>query len=68
MGFSHLLMAAVLGLHAPALFVLAPMMLAAGSFTLGLAPLAGSSFRRFSQIESGARRSPSCAFLFGRPS
>ena len=39
MSCSHLLMAALLALHAPALSVLAPMMLGAASFTLGLAPL-----------------------------
>jgi sugar porter (SP) family MFS transporter len=66
MGFSHLLMAAVLGLHAPALFVLAPMMLAAGSFTLGLAPL---SWIIVSEIFPNRVRSQAlaivCVFLFG---
>ncbi len=39
MAFSHLLMATLLAVHAPALTVLIPMMLGAGTFTLGLAPL-----------------------------
>jgi SP family xylose:H+ symportor-like MFS transporter len=66
MGFSHLLMAAVLGWHAPALLVLAPMMLAAGSFTLGLAPL---SWIIVSEIFPNRVRSQAlaivCVFLFG---
>ena len=66
MGFSHLLMAALLALHAPALTVLAPMMLAAGSFTLGLAPL---SWIIVSEIFPNRVRSQAlaivCVFLFG---
>jgi sugar porter (SP) family MFS transporter len=66
MGLSHLLMAAVLALHAPALSVLAPMMLAAGSFTLGLAPL---SWIIVSEIFPNRVRSQAlaivCVFLFG---
>jgi sugar porter (SP) family MFS transporter len=66
MGFSHLLMAALLASHAPALFVLVPMMLGAGSFTLGLAPL---SWIIVSEIFPNRVRSQAlaivCAFLFG---
>jgi sugar porter (SP) family MFS transporter len=66
MGFSHLLMAAVLALHAPALSVLAPMMLGAGTFTLGLAPL---SWIIVSEIFPNRVRSQAlaivCVFLFG---
>ncbi len=66
MGCSHVLMAAVLALHAPALSVLAPMMLAAGSFTLGLAPL---SWIIVSEIFPNRVRSQAlaivCVFLFG---
>jgi MFS family permease len=66
MGFSHLLMAALLALHAPALSVLAPMMLAAGTFTLGLAPL---SWIFVSEIFPNRVRSQAlaivCVFLFG---
>jgi sugar porter (SP) family MFS transporter len=66
MAFSHLLMAAVLALHAPALTVLAPMMLAAASFTLGLAPL---SWIVVSEIFPNRVRSQAlaivCVFLFG---
>ena len=66
MGVSHLLMAALLALHAPALTVLAPMMLAAGSFTLGLAPL---SWIIVSEIFPNRVRSQAlaivCVFLFG---
>jgi len=66
MGFSHLLMASLLALHAPALTVLAPMMLAAGSFTLGLAPL---SWIIVSEIFPNRVRSQAlaivCVFLFG---
>jgi len=66
MAFSHLLMASLLALHAPALTVLAPMMLAAGSFTLGLAPL---SWIIVSEIFPNRVRSQAlaivCVFLFG---
>jgi SP family xylose:H+ symportor-like MFS transporter len=66
MGFSHLLMAALLALHAPALSVLVPMMLGAGSFTLGLAPL---SWIIVSEIFPNRVRSQAlaivCVFLFG---
>ena len=66
MGFSHLLMASLLALHAPALTVLAPMMLGAGSFTLGLAPL---SWIIVSEIFPNRVRSQAlaivCVFLFG---
>jgi sugar porter (SP) family MFS transporter len=66
MGFSHLLMATLLALHAPALSVLAPMMLGAGSFTLGLAPL---SWIIVSEIFPNRVRSQAlaivCVFLFG---
>jgi len=66
MGFSHLLMAGVLALHAPALSVLVPMMLGAGTFTLGLAPL---SWIIVSEIFPNRVRSQAlaivCVFLFG---
>jgi len=66
MGLSHLLMATLLASHAPALFVLVPMMLGAGSFTLGLAPL---SWIIVSEIFPNRVRSQAlaivCAFLFG---
>jgi sugar porter (SP) family MFS transporter len=66
MGFSHLLMAALLALHAPGLSVLAPMMLGAGTFTLGLAPL---SWIIVSEIFPNRVRSQAlaivCVFLFG---
>jgi len=66
MGFSHLLMATLLAMHAPALSVLAPMMLGAGSFTLGLAPL---SWIIVSEIFPNQVRSQAlaivCVFLFG---
>jgi len=66
MAFSHLLMATLLALHAPALSVLAPMMLGAGTFTLGLAPL---SWIIVSEIFPNRVRSQAlaivCVFLFG---
>jgi sugar porter (SP) family MFS transporter len=66
MGISHLLMAALLALHAPALSVLVPMMLGAGSFTIGLAPL---SWIIVSEIFPNRVRSQAlaivCVFLFG---
>jgi len=66
MGLSHLLMATLLAVHAPALSVLVPMMLAAGSFTLGLAPL---SWIIVSEIFPNRVRSQAlaivCVFLFG---
>lgn len=66
MSCSHLLMAALLALHAPALSVLAPMMLGAASFTLGLAPL---SWIIVSEMFPNRVRSQglaiACAFLFG---
>ncbi len=66
MGFSHLLMATLLALHAPALTVLIPMMLGAGTFTLGLAPL---SWIIVSEIFPNQVRSYAlaivCVFLFG---
>jgi sugar porter (SP) family MFS transporter len=66
MGFSHLLMAALLALRAPGLSVLAPMMLGAGTFTLGLAPL---SWIIVSEIFPNRVRSQAlaivCVFLFG---
>jgi len=66
MGFSHLLMATLLGAHAPALTVLIPMMLGAGTFTVGLAPL---SWIIVSEIFPNRVRSAAlavvCVFLFG---
>lgn len=66
MGFSHLLMAALLAAHAPALTVLIPMMLGAGTFTVGLAPL---SWIIVAEIFPNRVRSPAlavvCVFLFG---
>ena len=66
MGFSHLLMATLLALHAPALSVLVPMMLGAATFTLGLAPL---SWIIVSEMLPNRVRSQGlaivCVFLFG---
>jgi len=66
MAVSHLLMAILLILHAPALTVLLPMMLGAGTFTLGLAPL---SWIIVSEILPNRIRSQglgiACVFLFG---
>jgi len=66
MSFSHLLMALLLAIHAPALTILIPMMLGAGTFTLGLAPL---SWIIVSEIFPNRVRSPAlaivCVFLFG---
>jgi sugar porter (SP) family MFS transporter len=66
MGFSHILMATLLALHAPGLAVLIPMMLGAGTFTLGLAPL---SWIIVSEIFPNRVRSQAlaivCVFLFG---
>jgi MFS family permease len=66
MAGSHLLMATLLALHAPALTVLIPMMLGAGTFTLGLAPL---SWIIVSEIFPNRVRSSAlavvCVFLFG---
>lgn len=69
MAFSHLLMATLLAVHAPALSVLIPMMLGAGTFTVGLAPL---SWIIVSEIFPNRVRSPAlavvCVFLFGSSS
>ncbi len=69
MAFSHLLMATLLAVHAPALTVLIPMMLGAGTFTVGLAPL---SWIIVSEIFPNRVRSPAlavvCVFLFGSSS
>ena len=69
MAFSHLLMATLLAVHAPALTVLLPMMLGAGTFTVGLAPL---SWIIVSEIFPNRVRSPAlavvCVFLFGSSS
>ena len=54
-------MSALLAVHAPAVSVVIPMMLGAGSFTFGLAPLVGSSFRRSSQIGCAVPHLPSFA-------
>lgn len=66
MAGSHLLMATLLAVHAPAITVLIPMMLGAGTFTLGLAPL---SWIIVSEIFPNRVRSPAlavvCVFLFG---
>ena len=66
MALSHVLMAALLALHAPPLSVLAPMMLAAFTFTLGLAPL---SWIIVAEIFPNRVRSQAlaivCVFLFG---
>jgi MFS family permease len=66
MAASHVLMAALLVLHAPALSVLLPMMVAAGTFTFGLAPL---SWIIVSEIFPNRVRSYAlaivCVFLFG---
>lgn len=66
MGASHLLMASLLALHAPAISLLAPMMCGAFAFTLGLAPL---SWIIVSEIFPNRVRSHAlaivCVFLFG---
>jgi sugar porter (SP) family MFS transporter len=66
MAASHLLMAALLAWHAPSLSVLIPMMLGAGTFTFGLAPL---SWIIVSEIFPNRVRSYAlaivCVFLFG---
>ncbi len=66
MAFSHLLMATLLAVHAPALTVLIPMMLGAGTFTLGLAPLSWIIVSEIFPNRVRSRRSPSSACsLFG---
>jgi sugar porter (SP) family MFS transporter len=66
MALSHLLMATLLALHAPALSVLAPMMLGAGTFTLGLAPLSWIIVSEiFPNRVRGAALGIVCVFLFG---
>jgi len=66
MACGHLLMAALLAVHAPALSVLVPMMVGAGTFTFGLAPL---SWIIVSEIFPNRVRSYAlaivCIFLFG---
>jgi sugar porter (SP) family MFS transporter len=66
MAASHLLMAALLTLHAPAISVLLPMMLAAGTFTFGLAPLSWIIVSEiFPNRVRGAALAIVCVFLFG---
>ncbi|MBS0373783.1 MAG: sugar porter family MFS transporter [Proteobacteria bacterium] len=66
MAGGHVLMAALLAAHAPALWVLVPMMIGAGTFTFGLAPL---SWIIVSEIFPNRVRSHAlaivCVFLFG---
>lgn len=66
MAFGHVLMTVLLATHAPALWVLAPMMIGAGAFTLGLAPL---SWIIVAEIFPNRVRSHAlaivCVFLFG---
>jgi MFS family permease len=66
MAGSHLLMAVLLALHAPGMSLLVPMMLGAGTFTFGLAPL---SWLIVSEIFPNRVRSAAlavvCVFLFG---
>lgn len=66
MAAGHVLMAVLLAAHAPALWVLAPMMIGAGTFTIGLAPL---SWIIVSEIFPNRVRSHAlaivCVFLFG---
>lgn len=66
MAGGHVLMFALLALHAPAVSVVLPMMLGAGSFTFGLAPL---SWIIVSEIFPNRVRSAAlaivCVFLFG---
>lgn len=66
MALGHVLMAFLLAVHAPALSVLAPMMICAGAFTIGLAPL---SWIIVSEIFPNRVRSHAlaivCIFLFG---
>jgi sugar porter (SP) family MFS transporter len=66
MAASHLLMAALLALRAPAVSVLAPMMLGAGSFTIGLAPLSWIIVSEiFPNRVRGYALAIVCVFLFG---
>jgi sugar porter (SP) family MFS transporter len=66
MAAGHILMAVLLATHAPALWVMAPMMICAGAFTVGLAPL---SWIIVSEIFPNRVRSHAlaivCVFLFG---
>jgi SP family arabinose:H+ symporter-like MFS transporter len=66
MALGHVLMAVLLAVHAPALSVLIPMMICAGTFTIGLAPL---SWIIVSEIFPNRVRSHAlaivCVFLFG---
>lgn len=66
MAASHVLMSILLAAHAPAFSVILPMMLGAGTFTLGLAPL---SWIIVSEIFPNRVRSYAlaivCTFLFG---
>lgn len=66
MAGSHLLMSALLALHAPAVSVVIPMMLGAGSFTFGLAPLSWIIVSEiFPNRVRGAALAIVCVFLFG---
>jgi sugar porter (SP) family MFS transporter len=66
MAGSHLLMCALLALHAPAVSVVIPMMLGAGSFTFGLAPLSWIIVSEiFPNRVRGAALAIVCVFLFG---
>jgi sugar porter (SP) family MFS transporter len=66
MALGHVLMAFLLAVKAPALWILAPMMICAGTFTVGLAPL---SWIIVSEIFPNSVRSHAlaivCVFLFG---
>jgi sugar porter (SP) family MFS transporter len=66
MAAGHVLLAVLLAAHAPALWVLVPMMIGAGAFTVGLAPL---SWIIVSEIFPNRVRSHAlaivCVFLFG---
>jgi MFS family permease len=66
MAASHVLMALLLTVHAPAISVLLPMMLAAGTFTFGLAPLSWIIVSEiFPNRVRGAALAIVCVFLFG---
>lgn len=66
MAASHLVMSALLALHAPGIYLLLPMISGAATFTLGLAPL---SWIIVSEIFPNRVRSAAlavvCVFLFG---
>lgn len=66
MAAGHVLMATLLVLHAPAISVLVPMMIGAGAFTLGLAPLSWIVVAEiFPNRVRGYALAIVCVFLYG---